>query len=165
MFANAVVESAATLHLAVNTSSTAMDITGAGTLRLASTNSSAAAPDIYFGPNHSGNSCWSARLGTALDLGNAQRFIHGKTGHNGVGPYGLDRRRLPVRGPISGSGGLTFIAQNNWTESGPMEVPFALNAANTFTGPVEIRRGSVYLGNPNALTRGNALTFAPASGQ
>jgi len=45
-----------------------------------------------------------------------------------------------------------------------MEVPFALNASNTFTGPVEIDRGSVYLGNANALVRSNALIFNPAGG-
>src|SRR5208337_3998595 len=62
-------------------------------------------------------------------------------------------------GSISGSGGLTFIAQNNWTGSDPMEVPFALNASNCFTGPVEIQRGSVYLGNANALAQSNAATL------
>jgi YVTN family beta-propeller protein/autotransporter-associated beta strand protein len=45
-----------------------------------------------------------------------------------------------------------------------MEVPFALNAANTFTGTVEIRRGSVYLGHNQALDRGNSLSFNPAAG-
>ena len=46
-----------------------------------------------------------------------------------------------------------------------MEASFALNAANTFTGPLEIRRGSVYLGNANALTQTNALMFNPVAGQ
>jgi len=45
-----------------------------------------------------------------------------------------------------------------------MEVPFALNAANTFTGPVEIQRGSVYLGNASALTHTNTLTFNASGG-
>src|SRR5207302_538086 len=63
-----------------------------------------------------------------------------------------------------GSGGLTFIAQNNWTGSSPMETGFALNAANSFSGPVEIQRGSVYLGNASSLIQGNLLTFNTASG-
>ncbi len=157
-------ESSGTLNLAVNTSATAIDVYGAGTLRLSSTTNSSAWPDLYFGPNHSGNSCWSARLAANVDLGSAQRYIFGMTGHNGVGMYGLTGADCQFGGSISGSGGLTFIAQNNWTDSEPMEVPFALNASNSFTGPVTIQRGSVYLGNANALTRTNVLTFAPASG-
>jgi autotransporter-associated beta strand protein/YVTN family beta-propeller protein len=162
--AGAIVESAGTLSLAVNTSSTALDVTGAGTLRLTSITNGPPSPDLYFGPNHSGNTCWGARLGTRLDLGSVQRYVFGKTGHNGVGPYGLTGADCQFAGAISGTGGLTLIAQNNWTASGPMEVPFALNAANTFTGPVEIQRGSIYLGNAAALTQGNVLTFNAASG-
>src|SRR5206468_2624663 len=67
-------------------------------------------------------------------------------------------------GSISGSAGLTIIAQNNWTGSSPMETGFALNASNSFSGPLEIQRGSVYLGNPGALNRGNVLTLDPATG-
>jgi len=160
----AVAESAGTLNLSVNSSSTAVAITGSGALRLTSTTNSALAPDLYFGPNHSGNSYWGARLATTLDLGSAQRFVFGKTGHNGVGQYGLANADCQFAGSISGSGGLTIIAQNNWTGSSPMEAGFAFNAANGFTGPVEIQRGSLYLGNPGALTQGNVLTFNSASG-
>jgi autotransporter-associated beta strand protein/YVTN family beta-propeller protein len=78
--------------------------------------------------------------------------------------YGLTGADCQFGGSISGSGGVTFIAQNTWTDTEPMEVPFALNASNSFTGPVAIQRGSVYLGNANALTRTNVLTFNPASG-
>lgn len=160
----AVVESYGTMSLSVNTTGTAIDVLGGGALRLASTTNNTSIPDLYFGPDHVSNSDWSARLSSSLDLGSLHRYIFGKTGHNGVGPYGLTGADCQFGGTISGTGGLTFIAQNNWTASGPMEVPFALNAANTFTGPVEIRRGSVYLGNPNALVRTNALTFSAASG-
>ena len=160
---SAVLESIGTLNLSVNASSTALDVTGVGLLRLASTTNNAASPDIYFGPNHNSNIDYGARIVPAVDLGNTQRFIFGKTGHNGVGPYGLSGADCQFAGPISGSGGLTFIAQNNWTASNPMEVPFALNATNTFTGPVEVQRGSVYLGNANALNKSNVFTFnAPA---
>ncbi len=162
--AAAFVESYGTLNLSVNASSTALDVSGAGTLRLASATNGPAAADLYFGPNHVSNTDYGARLATSLDLGSNQRFIYGKTGHNGVGQYGLSGADCQFAGAISGAGGLTFMAQNNWTASNPMEVPFALNAANTFTGPVEIQRGSVYLGNANALTRTNVLTFNAASG-
>src|SRR5712691_1303543 len=160
----AVAESSGTLTLAVNTTATAIDVSGSGMLRLTSTTNGPASPDLYFGPNHSSNSDWSARLATGLDLGSVQRFVFGKTGHNGVGPYGLTGADCQFGGSISGTGGLTFIAQNNWTGTGPMEVPFALNAANTFTGPVEIQRGSIYLGNAKALTRTNSLTFNAVAG-
>ena len=156
-------ESTGTFSLAVNTSATAIDVSGSGTLRLIAPTNSSGLPDLYFGPNHSANSCWGARLAANVDLGGAQRYVFGKTGHNGVGMYGLTSADCQFWGSISGSGGLTFIAQNNWTDSEPMEVPFALNASNNFTGPVEIQRGSVYLGNVNALTRSNALTLDPVS--
>ena len=157
-------ESGGTLNLGVNTSSTAIEVYGAGTVRLITTTNSAVYPDLYFGPNHSGNTCWGARISSGLDLGAIQRYVFGKTGHNGVGPYGLTGTDCQFAGPISGSAGLTLIAQNNWIGADSMEVPFAFNAANTFTGPVEIQRGSVYLGNGNALVRGNALTFNAAAG-
>ena len=161
---SAAVESAGTFSLAVNTTATAIDVSGSGTLRLTATTSGSVSPDLDFGPNHSGNSCWSARLAANVDLGSAQRYVFGRTGHNGVGMYGLTGADCQFGGSISGAGGLTFIAQNNWTGSEPMEVPFALNASNSFTGPVEIQRGSVYLGDANALTQSNALTLNPASG-
>ena len=162
--ADGVAESSETLNLAVNTSATAIDVYGPGTLRLVGTTNSSAWPDLYFGPNHSANSCWSARLAARVDLGGAQRYVFGKTGHNGVGMYGLTGADCQFGGSITGAGGLTFVAQNAWTGSEPMEVPFALNASNSFTGPVVIQRGSVYLGNANALTCSNVLTFAPATG-
>jgi autotransporter-associated beta strand protein len=162
--AGAILESFAALSIQVNSSSTTLGASGAGTLRLTATTNSPDSPDLYFGPNHVANTDWGARLATALDLGDQQRFIFGKTGHNGVGPYGLTGADCQFAGPIFGSAGLTIIAQNNWTGSDPMEVSFALNAANTFSGPVEIRRGSLYLGNVNALTRDNVLSFNPGSG-
>ncbi len=162
--ASATVESAGTLSFVVNATSTAIAVSGAGTLRLTSTTNGPGSPDLYFGPNHSGNSYWGARIATSVDLGSQQRFIFGKTGHGGIGVYGLTNADCQFAGSITGAGGLTFIAQNNWTGSDPMETGFALNAANTFTGPVEIQRGSVYLGHASALVRTNVLTFNPAAG-
>jgi autotransporter-associated beta strand protein/YVTN family beta-propeller protein len=162
--ASVAAESSGTLSLAVNTSATAIDVFGAGTLRLTATTNSSNFPDLYFGPNHSANTCWGARITANLDLGNLQRYVFGKTGHNGVGKYGLTNADCQFAGSISGAGGLTFIAQNNWTDPDPMEVPFALNASNSFSGPVEILRGSVYLGNKSVLSRSNILTFNAAPG-
>ena len=157
-------ESAGTLSLTVNGTAGAVDVTGAGTVRLTGATNSAASPDVYFGPNHSGNSYWGARFAAALDLGTAQRFIYGKTGHNGVGQYGLTNGDCQFAGPIRGAGGLTLIAQNAYTGASAMEVPFCLNAANSFTGPVELQRGSLYLGNANAFPAGNVLRFNVAAG-
>ena len=162
--ANSVVESAGTLFMIVDASSTVLDVSGAGTLRLIGANNNANSPDLYFGPNHSGNSDWGTRLATALDLGSAQRFIYGKTGHNGVGQYGLNNGDCQFAGPITGSGGLTIIAQNTYTGSPMMEVGFCLNASNSFTGPVELQRGSIYLGDPNAFPAGNVLRLNVDSG-
>jgi YVTN family beta-propeller protein/autotransporter-associated beta strand protein len=159
-----IVQSAGTLGLLVNATATALPITGSGRVYLVGTNNSATAPDLDFGPNHSANSFWGARLAAPVDLGDRTRFVHGRTGHNGAGRYGLASADCQFGGEISGTGGLTIIAQNSWTGSDPMEVPFALNASNTFTGPLEIRRGSVYLGAAGAVSRTNRLVFAPVSG-
>jgi autotransporter-associated beta strand protein len=67
-------------------------------------------------------------------------------------------------GSITGSGGMTIIAQNSWTGSSPMEVGFCLDASNSFTGPLEIQRGSVYLGSPGALSQTNVLFMNATSG-
>jgi autotransporter-associated beta strand protein len=155
----AVASSYATLNLNVNQNGGApsVNVSGGGTLRLASTTNSASSPDLSFGPDQAANDYWGVREAAPLDLGSRQRFIYGLTGHNGVGEYGQAGSDAQFGGSISGSGGLTFIAQNNWTGSNPMEVPFCLMASNSFSGPVEIQRGSVYLGNTNALTQTNVL--------
>jgi YVTN family beta-propeller protein/autotransporter-associated beta strand protein len=150
--------------LMVNANGTSMAVAGPGILQLIAATNSSSSPDIYFGPNHSGNSYWGARIATGLGLGTAQRFIFGMTGHNGIGKYGLTNADCQFAGSISGSGGLTFIAQNSWTGTSPMEVGIALNASNTFTGPLEIQRGSVYLGAAGALSQGNVVLFNSIAG-
>ena len=146
-------------------------VSGAGTLNLRSTTSSASTPDISFNDNDATNSAanYGTFVSTPVDLGSSQRYIWGRTNHSSVSQYGpgsgsTASADIQFNGAISGSGGMTFIAQHNYTGSNPMEVPFVLNAANTFTGPVEIQRGSVYLTAANALTQGNALTLDPSSG-
>jgi fibronectin-binding autotransporter adhesin len=140
-------------------------VTGAGTLQLTSTNSSATNPDINFNSNDATNSTanWGTQIAANLDLGSSQRYIWGRTNHNGVVQYGLSADCV-FTGTISGSGGMTFIAQATYTGGGPMEVPFYLTKPNTFTGMVEIQRGSVYLGDNNALAQGNVLLLDPAAG-
>ncbi len=163
--AGAVAVSSATLNLNVNQNggSPSVNVSGPGVLRLTATTNSASAPDLFFGPDHSGNSYWGVQEGAPLDLGNQQRFIYGNTGHNGVGEYGVNKTDCMFGGSIIGAGGLTIIAQNNWTGSNPMEVGFTLLASNSFAGPLEIQRGSVYLANTNALTQTNVL-FLNAGG-
>ncbi len=138
-------------------------LTGGGTLTLAMTNSSATNPDINFNINDAANSNanWGTQINVAINLGSSQRYVWGATNHNAVGVYGTQADCVFLQ-PISGTGGMTFVAQDNYGTS--MEVPFYLLAANTFTGMVEIQRGSVYLGNASALAQGNKLLMDPASG-
>ena len=163
---SSVVQSAGTLDLLVNTGGTAIDVLGNGTLSLTATNNSATSPDIYFCANDllQDNANYGAQIACGVDLGSQQRFIWGKTDHNGVGEYGLTAADCQFGGPISGTGGLTFIAQDNYTNSPSMETPFCLNAPNSFTGPVQLQRGSIYLGDPNAFPVGDVLQFNVASG-
>ena len=146
-------------------------VSGAGTLNLRSTTSNASAPDISFNDNDVDNSAtnYGTFVSTPVDLGSSQRYIWGRTNHSSVSQYGPGSggtagADIQFNGSISGSGGMTFVAQDNYTGSSPMETPFVLNAANTFTGPVEVQRGSVYLTAANALTQGNALTLDPSTG-
>ena len=159
---NSVVQSGGTLSLLANESGTAIDVAGNGLLRLTSSNNSPSSPDIYFCANdiqnENNNDNYGSEIASAIDLGSVQRFIWGNTDHNGVGQYGLTGADCQFGGSISGSGGMTFIAQDSFASgSNPMETPFCLNAPNTFTGPVELQRGSIYLGAPGAFPAGDVL--------
>ena len=160
----AVVQSRGTFNFDVNQngSSSSSNVSGTGTLQLASTTNSATTPDLYFGPDHSSTSYYGAKStsGVTLDLGSNQRFIFVKTGHNSVSNYPNDTD-AQILGPIIGAGGITYIAQNNWSN---MEVPLVLGGANTFSGRLEIQRGSVYLKNASALSQTNKVLMNPAAG-
>ncbi len=132
-----------------------------GTLNLSSTSSSASNPDIVFGNNHSGTSYDGADI-SGINLGSSQRYIEGYSSHNGIGKYGLTAADCVLAGPISGSGGITIVGLNDTYES-DMAVGFVMLGTNTFTGPVIIQGGSLYLGSGAAL-QGNALSMTPASG-
>ena len=145
-------------------------VSGAGTLALTGTsNNATSSPDISFAANDTtANSTanWGNRIATPINLGSAQRYIWGRTDHTSVDVYGLLEADCQFGGTISGAGGLTFIAQNNSVGSGSqlMETPFCLNASNSFSGPVQIQRGSVYLGAANAFPAGDVLQFNVAAG-
>jgi fibronectin-binding autotransporter adhesin len=161
--AGGVVNSLGTLNLNAQGSASYPDaVSGSGTLRLASTTNSATSPDIYFNPNDpaSSNPNYGNRISAHVDLGSSQRYIFVRTNHNSFGTWGQLGDAL-MNGPISGSGGITLIGQTNRSD---MEAPLVLGGANTFTGMLEIQRGSVYLNNPNALSQGNPLLLDPAAG-
>jgi autotransporter-associated beta strand protein len=161
--AGAVVKSSGTLNLNAQGSATYPDaVSGAGTLKLTSTTNSAASPDIFFNPNDSdsNNNNYGNRISANIDLGSSQRYIFARTNHGSFGIYGQSADAV-ISGAISGSGGITLIGQNNRPD---MEVPLILGGANTFTGMLEIQRGSVYLNNPAALAQGNSLLMDPAAG-
>jgi autotransporter-associated beta strand protein len=159
-----VVQSAATFNLNVgqNSDEGSTNVLGTGTLSLIGTENGSNSPDLFFGPDAVANDYYGANLDAAtLDLGASQRFIFALTEHNAVAEYDpWEDARIDAN--IVGSGGITYIAQNSWTNSNPMECPLVLAGANTFTGEVEIQRGSIYLFNTNALVQTNKLLMDPA---
>ena len=159
-------ESAATLNLDVNQNNDAgsTNVLGNGTLRLVGTTNSSSSPDLFFGPDSVTNAYFGAAIATrTLDLGASQRYIFAITEHNSVAVWDPweDAR---IDGNIIGAGGITYIAQNTYGGSLPMECPLVLAGADTFTGEVEIQRGSIYLFNANALVQTNKLLMDPAAG-
>ena len=158
-----VVESAATLDLDVDQNSDAgsTNVVGAGTLRLVGTTNSSANPDLFFAPDAVANDYYGAALAAGtLDLGARQRYIFALTEHNAVAEYDpYEDARIDAN--ITGAGGITYIAQNSWTGGNPMECPLVLAGTNTFTGTLEIQRGSVYLFNASALAQTNKLLLDP----
>ncbi len=161
-----VVESGATLNLDVdgNTSAGSTNAFGAGTLQLIGTTNSSTSPDLFFAPDAVSNDYYGAALAVGtLDLGARQRFIFALTEHNAVAEYDpYEDARIDAN--IIGSGGITYIAQNSWTGGHPIECPLVLAGSNTFTGTLEIQRGSVYLFDANALVQTNLLLLDPAEG-
>jgi phospholipase C len=152
--------SSTVFNLNANSSGVAVDVMGAGTLRLVSTlNSIETFSDINFGPNQTGTADFGCRLAANLDLGSIHRTIYGWSGANDVARNNLSGADCQLAGTISGTAELTLQGQNSFDGVNTMEVPFVLLASNSFTGPLEIQRGSVYLGNANALVCSNALIF------
>jgi len=161
---NDLVESASTLNLDVdqNNDAGSTNVIGPGILRLVGTTNSSTSPDLFFGPDADANDYYGAAIAsTNLDLGTSQRYIFAITEHNAVAQYDpYEDARIDAN--IIGTGGITYIAQNTWISSTPMECPLVLAGANTFTGVVEIQRGSIYLFNAQALVQTNKLLMDPA---
>ena len=163
---NGLFESAATLNLDVNQNGSegSTNVMGSGTLRLIGTNNSSTTPDLFFCPDAFENSYYGAAMDVSnLDLGDLQRYIFANTGHNAIARYDPwnDAR---INSSISGTGGITYIAQNTYGGSSPMESQLVLAGSNSFTGPVEIQRGSIYLENAWAMVQTNKLLMDPTNG-
>ena len=159
------VQSGGTLNLDVDQNSEAgsINVTGGGTLQLVSTSNGTNSPDLFFGPDAVANDYYGAAMAVStLDLGASQRYIFALTEHNAVAQYDpYEDARIDAN--IIGAGGITYIAQNTYGGAEPMECPLVLAGANTFTGELEIQRGSVYLFTPQALAQTNELLLDPAS--
>ena len=140
-------------------------ISGGGTLNLTSTtNNATTSPDIYFNYNDANNNAnWGTSISANINLGIAQRYFWGKDNHDSYGNFGASADAY-LSGAISGSGGISFIAQNSYQNQEVSQTDFVLAGANTFSGELEIQRGAVYLANPIALSENNALVLDPAAG-
>ena len=159
-----VVETGGTLSLNVNQNNSegSTNVIGGGTLRLIGTTNSGTVPDLFFCPDAVANDYYGAAIDVSnLDLGDVQRYIFALTEHNAVARYDPyeDAR---INSSISGQAGITYIAQNTYGGGSPMECQLVLAGSNTFTGPVEIQRGSIYLFNQSALVQTNELLMDPA---
>ncbi len=152
--------SSSAFNLNVNPSGVAVDVTGGGTLQLSSPlNAGEALSDINFGINQTGTADFGCRIAANLDLGSMHRNIYGWSGENDVARNGLTGADCQFAGSIVGSAELTLQGQNSFDGINTMEVPFVFLGSNSFTGPLEIQRGSVYLGNVNALVCSNVVIF------
>ncbi|MGA2254757.1 MAG: autotransporter-associated beta strand repeat-containing protein, partial [Thermoguttaceae bacterium] len=171
--AGAVMQSAATLNLLAYQapSGHSLDITGSGTLQLVGTGGSIANPDIFFGPDHQGNAYDGVAIdsGLTINLGGSQRYIDANSGHNSVAHYystlsfGSTSGNCPdavVDASIIGSGGITFYAVNRTSN---LYAELVLSGSNSFSGPVEVDQGSIFLDNPLALSQSNAVTLSNSS--
>jgi fibronectin-binding autotransporter adhesin len=157
--------------LLLNTNGTAYydAIVGSGTVKFAMSGATPTNPDLFFGPNHRSNANYGTgfAVGITVDLGTTTRIVLGRSGNNGVGVYYNTGNNVDAffRGPIIGSGGLRIISQQ--TNNAGDEVPFVLNNSNTFSGPLTIDRGSVYLALNSAstpLSAQNDVVMQPGTG-
>jgi len=170
--AGAVLRTAYTLNLltAQEPGGHAEDITGLGTIQLVGTAGSYANPDINFGPDYIGNNydgvligsqndITNGAIGLTLNLGNRQRYIIGNTGHNSVSDY-YGTSTAPdcqIIANIIGSGGISYYANEQY---GGLWPELVLSGSNTFTGPVEVDRGAIFLDNVAALSQSNTFTLS-----
>jgi autotransporter-associated beta strand protein len=162
---NSIFQSAGTLDLLVSQSTAIgnVEVSGGGTLQLTGTGHSYSTPDIYFASDQVSNTYYGATItaGT-LDLGSTQRFIVANNGHNSVANY-LYPAASPdafITSNIIGSAGFNYQGK----QYGTTWAPLVLDGSNTFSGPVEIDSGSVYLYSQDAWDGQNQLTLNNSAG-
>jgi autotransporter-associated beta strand protein len=157
--------STGTLNLTPSTGAAQTFISGAGTLRLRNSSSTASAPDIYYDPtgNPTLGSGYPVTIASNIDVGTGTRYINGISQRNDYERYGGD---LVFSGNLSGSANLTFTGTPNTGAGGPWQVAYTLAGNNSgFSGGIILTDGAnLTLNNANALTSANSVTFTPSSG-
>ena len=138
--------------------SASTEVTGGGTLRFASTTSSASSPDLQSFTADT-TSDYQVTLASTVDLGATDRYLLLYTGQNDEVRYGGD---TVITGMIMGAGGLNLIAQPATGEN--TAGTLGLKGANTFTGNVTIGDNtSIYINNPAALSAANNVNVNTTS--
>jgi fibronectin-binding autotransporter adhesin len=160
--------SSGTIETIATTSAQFSAISGAGTINLVSTtDNNTTKPDIYFnfGSTAGSSADDGDNISANINLGSSPRYIAGMTEHNSVPAYG-QYADSAFTGVISGSPGssLVLVGQDNYNPANGnnyMQMPYFLdNAANTFTGSIQIQAGSLYLSSSTSIN-GNSLLFNP----
>ena len=161
--ASATLTSTGVLNLTPSTTSGQTLISGAGTLLLRNSSSSAGSPDIYYDPSGGTGAGFGVTIASNVDVGTGNRYINGKSNRNDFERYGGD---LIFGGNLTGSANLTFTGTPNTATGGPWQVAYVLQGNNSaFTGGVTLTDGAnLILSNNNALTSANTLSFTPATG-
>jgi fibronectin-binding autotransporter adhesin len=158
--------STGTLNLTPDTTAAQTFISGAGTLRLRNSSSTASAPDIYWNPtgNATSGASFPVTIASNIDVGTGTRYFNGISNRNDYERYGGD---LVLSGNLSGSANLTFTGTpNTGAAGGPWQMAYTLAGDNSaFTGGIILTDGAnLTLNNANALTSANSVTFTPTSG-
>ena len=161
---NAVVETGFEIFLNANANSTAIDMAGAGIVRFVSRiNHVEDYADMIIGANNNGISTanYGIRIASGMDFGTTNRLFWAYSSRDDVTTFGLTGCDCDFAGPLYGTAQVTLLGKNSWPGVNTMEEQFAFTGSNSWSGPLEVQRGSVYLGNSNALTAGNVLILDP----
>jgi fibronectin-binding autotransporter adhesin len=158
--------STGTLNLNPDTTAAQTFISGAGTLRLRNSSSTASAPDIYYDPtgNSTSGSGFPVTIASNIDVGTGTRYFNGISQRDDYERYGGE---LIFSGNLSGSANLTFTGTPNTGIAGQTwQTAYTLAGNNSaFTGGIILTDGAnLTLNNANALTSANSVTFTPSSG-
>ncbi len=160
--ASSTLTSTGVLNLNPSTTVAQTLITGAGTLQLRNTTSTALAPDIYYDPAGGAGAGYQVTIASNVDVGTGTRFVNGKSNRNDFERYGGD---LVFGGNLTGSANLNFNGTPNTAAGGPWQVAYVFQGNNaSFTGGVTLTDGAnLILSNNSALSSANAVTFTPAT--